>query len=119
MKIVLVFVSLIFIPSNLFAQSYVCLTKNFENQETFIFINKIDNDTYNFIQTFDINSDDFNEIPMKILQDTEDYLTLALGVNEMSITFHLDRKENYFEISHITLFVERELEKLKGVCQLN
>ena len=97
MKIILVIVSLIFIPLNLFAQSYVCLTKNFENQETFIFIDKIDNDTYNFIQTFDINSDDFNEIPMQILQDTKDYLTLALGVNEMSITFHLDKQENYFE----------------------
>ncbi|MDC3131659.1 hypothetical protein OA492_01965 [Pelagibacteraceae bacterium] len=56
---------------------------------------------------------------MQVLQDTKEYLTLALAVNEMSITFHLDKKENYFEISHITLFIERELEKLNGVCQLN
>ena len=119
MKILLTFIALIFFSPHLLADSFICLTTNFENQDTYIFINKIDNDTYNFIQTFDINSDDFNEIPMQILQDTKNYLTLALAVNEMSITFHLDRKENYFEISHITLFVERELEKLNGVCQIN
>ena len=119
MKFISIFFSLIFITSNLFAQSYVCLTKNFENRDTFILLNKIDNNTYNFIQAFDLNSDDFTEFPIEILQDTKDYLTLAQAVDDMSITFHLDRKENYFEIAHITLFTEREKEKLRGVCQLN
>tara|TARA_B100001057_G_scaffold490983_1_gene580290 strand:+ start:1613 stop:1969 length:357 start_codon:yes stop_codon:yes gene_type:complete len=118
MKIVFTFLTIIFSTAT-FADSFICLTKNFENKETFILINKIDNYTYNFIQTFDLNSNDFNEVPMEILQNTKDYLTLAQAANEMSITFHLDKKENYFEISHITLFVERELEKVKGVCQLN
>ena len=119
MKKLLIFVFLIFISSNLFAQSYVCLTKNFENKETFILLKKINNNIYNFIQTFDLNSDDYNEFTIEILQDTKDYLTLAQAEGEMSITFHLDKNENYFEIAHITLFVEREKEKLKGVCQLN
>ncbi len=119
MKIILIFVSLIFITSNLFAQSYVCLTKNFENKDTFILLQKIDNNTYNFIQTFDLNSDEYNEFTIEILQNTKEYLALARAEDEMSIIFLLDKKENYFEITHITLFVEREKEKLKGVCQLN
>jgi len=118
-KIILTFVSLTFIASNLFAQSYVCLTKNFENKDTFIILNKIDNNTYNFIQTLDLNSDDYNEFTVKILQDTKEYLTLAQAVNDMSITLHLDKEENYFEIAHITLSFERDKDKLKGVCQLN
>ena len=40
-KIILIFLSLIFITSNLFAQSFVCLTKNFENKETFILLKKL------------------------------------------------------------------------------
>ena len=52
-------------------------------------------------------------------QDTEEYLTIAQAFNDMSITLHLDKNENYFEISHITLSFEREKDKLKGVCQLN
>ena len=68
MKIKLIFLSLIFITSNLFAQSFVCLTKNFENKDTFILLKKIDYNTYNFIQTNDLNSDDYNEFPMLILQ---------------------------------------------------
>ena len=77
MKIKLIFLSIIFITSKLFAQSFVCLTENFENKETFILLKKIDNYTYNFIQTLDLNSDDYNEFPMEILQDTKEYLTLA------------------------------------------
>ena len=119
MKIIFIFLSLIFITSNLYAQSFVCLTNNFENKETFILLKKIDNNTYNFIQTVDLNSDDYNEFPMEILQDTEEYLTIAQAFNDMSITLHLDKNENYFEISHITLSFEREKDKLKGVCQLN
>ena len=119
MKIILVFVSLIFITSNLFAQSYVCLTKNFENKDIFILLEKIDNNTYNFIQTYELNSDDYNEFPMEILQDTKEYLTLAQAFNDMSVTLHLDKKENYFEIAHITLSFEREKDKLKGMCQLD
>ena len=119
MKIILIFLSLIFTTSNLFAQSFVCLTKNFEDKDTFILLKKIDNNTYNFIQTVDLNSDDYNEFPMEILQDTEEYLTIAQAFNDMSITLHLDKNENYFEISHITLSFEREKDKLKGVCQLN
>ena len=119
MKIKLIFLSLIFITSNLFAQSFVCLTENFENKETFILLKKIDNNTYNFIQTLDLNSDDYNEFPMEILQDTKEYLTLAQALNDMSLTLNLDKKENYFEIAHITLSFERDKDKLKGVCQLN
>ena len=119
MKKLLIFVFLIFISSNLFAQSYVCLTKNFENKDIFILLKKIDNNTYNFNQTYELNSDDNNEFPMKILQDTKEYLTLAQAVDDMSITLHLDKTENYFEIAHITLSFEREKDKLKGVCQLN
>ncbi len=119
MKIIIAFFSLIFITSNLLAQSYICLTKNFENKDTFILIEKINNNTYNFMQTLDLSSDDYNEFPMEILQDTKEYLTLAQAFNDMSVTLHLDKQENYFEIAHITLSFEREKDKLKGVCQLN
>ena len=116
MKVLLIFYLFIFYTPNLFAESFICLTKNFENKDAYILLNKIDNNTYNFIQTLDIDSDNFNEVQMNVLQDTKKYLTLALAIDELSLTFHLDRVEKYFEVSHISLFVKRDIEKLKGRC---
>ena len=56
---------------------------------------------------------------MQIVQYTKEYFTRVQLINEISVVLHLNNKENYFELVSITLFAEREKEKLKGVCQLN
>ena len=116
---VFLFFLLIFLPPYAYADNFICLTKNFEDRDTYIYLDRIDQDTYLFTQTFDVDSNNSNKVTMKAIQDTREYLTLAVAANEMSFTIHIDRKENYFELTHITLFVERELEKLVGACILN
>ena len=41
---------------------------------------------------------------------------MAVAIDQISFTAHIDKVENYLEMTQITLFVERPLDKMKGYC---
>ena len=108
MKTLLTFFVLFF-SSSTFAEVINCSFVGPENIEENITFEKKDN------STFIIRTRVF-EIPSKVVYESLQYLTLVLAQDEHAYTFVIDRENNYFEGSYITLFMERDLNKVFGDC---
>tara|TARA_Y100001935_G_C17186200_1_gene447711 strand:- start:121 stop:462 length:342 start_codon:yes stop_codon:yes gene_type:complete len=80
-----------------------------ENIEEKVAFKKEDNDIYNITTRL-------FEIPAKVVYENSQYLTLVLAQDQHAYTFVIDRENKYFEASYITLFMERELNKVSGDC---
>ena len=100
---------ILFTSSSLFAETWFCLSKNFEGKEIPVTFVKFNKDTY-------LWKEEDGDIPLQVLQDTNRYLTMAVAIDQISFTAHIDKVENYLEMTQITLFVERPLDKMKGYC---
>ena len=101
--------AILFTSSSIFAETWFCLSENFEGKEVPVIFEKFNKDTY-------LWKEEDGDIPLQVLQDTKRYLTLAVAIDQISFTAHIDKVENYLEMSQITLFVERPLDKMKGYC---
>ena len=108
MKLLLTSIFL-FISSSAIAEKWFCLSENFEGKQVPVIFEKLTNQTY-------VWKEEDGEIPLQVIQNTNRYLTLAVAVDELSFTAHIDKVENYLEMTQITLFVERPLDKMKGYC---
>ena len=90
---------LIIALSTLKAEVINCSFLSPENIEEDVAFEKENNNTYNI-------STRLFEIPAKVVYENSQYLTLVLAQDEHA----------YFEASYITLFIERELNKVSGDC---
>ena len=100
---------ILFFSSSVLGEVINCSFLGPENIEENITFEKKDNRTYN------IRTRVF-EIPSKVVYENSQYLTLVLAQDEHAYTFVIDRENNYFEGSYITLFMERDLNKVFGNC---
>ena len=99
----------LFTSSSIFAETWFCLSENFEGKEIPVIFEKFNKDLYMW-------KEEDGDIPLQVLQNNNRYLTLAVAIDQLSFTAHIDKIENYLEMTQITLFVERPLDKMKGYC---
>ena len=78
--------------STLFAETWFCLSENFEGKEVPVIFEKFNEDTYMW-------KEEDGDIPLHVLQDTNRYLTLAVAIEQLSFTAHIDKVENYLEMT--------------------
>jgi hypothetical protein len=74
--------------------------------------------------TFERMGDEFivetgpEDLPAKIVYETNQFLTLISAYEEYALTFIIDKNDKYFEAAQIQLKVKRPLDKIKGKCFL-